>query len=214
MLKKLLLACSLIALFPLAAQAISLNNTFLASATGTTTLELGDTIRFEVSATTTSGYPYQYGSFTITGDIGGTVSDCISYPTCVATEHLVTDWQWAHDPGTGNVILGGGAMFPATDPNDIPARVVQREFPSQPGFIGNGTTKLLGTVTITADASGVYYGGAFHYPGIDEFGGSTQPPEISLINGTAFTVVPEPGTAVLMLIGICGLATMRRAHHP
>ena len=56
MLKKLLAVCSLMVAFPLGSQAISLNNSFLASATGTTLLELGDTIRFEVHATTTSGY--------------------------------------------------------------------------------------------------------------------------------------------------------------
>ena len=60
MLKNLLgLAASVfITTLPLASNAASISSTFLSSTTGTSNIEIGDSIKFEVTITTTAGRLY------------------------------------------------------------------------------------------------------------------------------------------------------------
>lgn len=87
-------------------------------------------------------------------------------------------------------------------------------------YEGTGVRSLMGTVTITADRAGSFNAGVLVYPGVTGVygheGGVSEIPS-TVHPGTfgvvAFTVlpVPEPGTALLLSMGLVGVAMRSRA---
>ena len=75
------------------------------------------------------------------------------------------------------------------------------------GFTGTGNLVVVGTVTIAANTVGVYEGGAFLLPGVDGF--VTFGEDSVNVSTASFTVVPEPSAALLLGVGIAGLAARR-----
>ena len=73
MLNRILCVMGFMALTPGASQAISIQNIFLGSSSGTAVVTPGDTIRFEVLATTVPGVLYDTGSMTLASDITGAI---------------------------------------------------------------------------------------------------------------------------------------------
>jgi hypothetical protein len=126
---------------------------------------------------------------------------------------VASNWEW-HYINTSKVKFDtNGTIAPApaaiAGPNGVLPVVGSYGFFGQAAKTGAGVGSMVGTVTITANANGVYQGGGFIYPTLDGIFGSTG--EIATSVTTAsFTVVPEPGTAVLMLLGLGGLGVMGR----
>lgn len=78
---------------------------------------------------------------------------------------------------------------------------------------GNGVTSVVGTQTITANPPGVFQRGGFCLRavlgGVDSLFGSDAEDTVTS-NTAAFPVVPEPGAALPMILGVGGLAVMGR----
>lgn len=201
-------AFALVMALPLVSSASSVTNSFLSSSSGTETISVSDTIQFEVTMTTNGGQNYNTIFWSITGDRAGALAGTpATWPT--TADHIVTGWDWHYTAG-GKVKMGtNGRLVPFT-----PAQDVGNSVSSPYGFFatnktGDGVPALVGTVTIQASASGVYQGGGFQYPGVDGFIGSSGT-DVTTVSGGAFTVVPEPGTALLMVLGLGGLGVMGR----
>jgi hypothetical protein len=213
MFKKVLAAFALMMVLPLASQAITLTNAFVTSSTGSSTIAVGDTITYEVSLSLTDGNPYVIGTFSLTGDILGTLPSTKG-SGWLGVENHVSNWQWNYKSGGSNQVkfATNGVITPAiTVAPHGPERRLAQSYGifGETGTTGNGQTKVMGTVTITASTSGSYLGGAFMYPLVDSWNGSAGS-EVAPIEGAAFTVIPEPGTALLMLLGLGGLGVMGR----
>jgi hypothetical protein len=213
---KLLAAFALMTAFPLASQAqtMSIDNTFVASTTGNSTIAVGDTIQFEVSVTVEAEFNLLIGTMSLAGDITSTLDSNLA-SDWAGVENEVTGWEW-------NFVSPGEVKYPSTG-TMTPAFVVYpagpgRKLASQYGFFpegegqtSDGSTRVLGWVTITATTPGDFLGGAFMYPLVDIFGGVDPPNIFSPINGASFTVVAAPAVPALSasqlaLLGIALLA--------
>lgn len=202
-------AFALVMALPLVSSASSLVSTFLTSTTGNANdLNVSDTIQFEVTITL-DALTFDTVFWEVTGDAVGALGSS-SGSGWAGVVNMVTNWEW-HYVNSNKVDMGtNGAIVPFINIQPPPDRVSGPfGFSALAGKTGDGSPALVGTVTIHADTAGVYQGGGFLYPTVDAFVvlGSPQPVTQSLAN---FTVVPEPGTAVLMLLGLGGLGVMGR----
>jgi len=212
--KKALAALSAFALvmtLPLVGSAGTVTNTFLTSTSGTTSLSNSgtDTITYEVSLQSIAGNIYTGMQWSLSGDVAGALGDVIPWAN---TNNLVTGWTWAYSGGGGKVKFGTNGRL---SPKDNSA-ITTLPTPVSIGYgwdgtirTGDGSTSVVGTVTITANTSGVFDGGGFFLPNVDGFvsGGIDDG---SIATAASFTVVPEPGTALLMVLGLGGLGIMGR----
>jgi len=203
-------AFALVMTLPLVGSAGTLTNSFLTSTSGTSSIGVGDTITYEVTIGTVSANLYDTVIFSITGDAANAVGDAIPWAN---TNNLVTAWNWNYKTGTTNVKFAtNGLATPANNASltTLPAPVgIGYGWFGQGIKTGNGNTNIVGTVTITANTIGAFDGGGFFLPGVDGFvvGGIA---EASTATAASFTVVPEPGTALLMILGLGGLGIMGR----
>lgn len=209
--KKALALCAfaLVMAVPLASSAATIANTFLTSSTGNANdLAASDTIQFQVTITL-EAVNYDTVFWEVTGDRVGALGSS-SGSSWAGVANTVTNWEW-HYQTANKVDMGtNGRFVPFAAPFPTPDRVTgPYGFFAQAGKTGDNTPSLVGTVTIHADTAGTYLGGGFVYPTVDGFLvlGVEQPVSIT---GGEFTVVPEPGTAVLMLLGLGGLGVMGR----
>ena len=191
-------------------EASSITSSFLTSSTGTSTIGISDTIQFEVIVTTDAGQNYESMSFSVTGDIAGASGS--SSPSWPGVSNMVVAWEWrfasSGAPGV-NFSLGSNHVPTIPEATPPPDRVTGPYSISGFSDIGTGVPSLVGTVTIHADASGSFQGGAMQLPGIDGFLGSGGADTVS-VNAASFTVVPEPSTAVLIAMGMATIAVVRR----
>jgi hypothetical protein len=203
-------AFALVMSLPLVSSAGSLVSTFLTSTTGNANdLSVSDTIQFEVTITL-DALNYDTVFFELTGDAVGAVASPGSGSGWAGVSNMVTNWEWHYEIDNKVDMGTNGRFVPFTPFNSPPIRVLGPVgFSAAGGKTGDSIPSLMGTVTIHADTAGVYQGGGFLYPTVDAFvvGGSAQPVTLGL---ASFTVVPEPGTAVLMLLGLGGLGVMGR----
>jgi hypothetical protein len=203
-------AFALVMALPLVSSASSITSTFLTSTTGNANdLHVSDTIQFEVTITLDT-HTYDTVFWQVGGDLAGLAIDQGGNGPWPNTDHIVTNWEWAYNSGN-KVDMGTNGRFvpfPEQYPHPNPSSGPYGFF-AQAGKTGDGTPSLVGTVTIHATAVGNYVGGAFVDPIFDGFVnlGVADTPTVT---GSAFTVVPEPGTAVLMLLGLGGLGVMGR----
>ncbi|MFT5442044.1 MAG: hypothetical protein ACI8W3_001086 [Myxococcota bacterium] len=201
-------AFALVMALPLVSSAASLSNSFLSSTSGTNVLGIGDTIQYEITLTTVAGIEYDGVLFSLSGDFNGALASAA--PAWAGVANVVTNFDWHYTGGAGKVKMGtNGRITPTPPPLPTPGRV------SGPyGFFatiktGDGIPALMGTVTIQADTAGTYVGGGISYPGVDGFTGTGGNGGLT-VSGGDFTVVPEPGTALLMVLGLGGLGVMGR----
>jgi len=208
-------AFALVMALPLVSSAASIVSNFSSSTTGTSVIAVGDTIKFEITLTVDAGANVDRLFFSTTGDVTGALAS--ANPTWAGVNNVASNWEWHYTTGNPSVTGGtsikfdtNGRILPVTGGVGVNGTGVAGSF----GFFGVSKTganagSMVGTVTITADANGVYQGGGFIYPGLDGIfgsGGDLNP----TVTTAAFTVVPEPGTAVLMLLGLGGLGVMGR----
>jgi cysteine-rich repeat protein len=180
--------------------ATDLTSTFLASTTGTTTIDIGDSIQFEVSMTTDVAQPYDTMFWSLSGDADAAVA---STPASgwAGVANNVTGWAWNYSLG-GMVEFGTDGLVnviqfvPLSPPGRVSGNYGMFTLPAK---IGDGTTALVGTLTITADAYGVWQGGAIQYPGVDGFLSVAVADVVSSITatytvdicGNGFVALPE-----------------------
>jgi hypothetical protein len=204
------------ALIASTALAASISSEFVSSSTGTSVIAVGDTIKFEITLTV-DAVNVNAMFFGVTGDVTGALAS--ANPAWAGTANVASNWEWHYTTGALGATGGSTVKFD-TDGRILPAPAAiagpNGVLPviGSYGFFGISKTgantgSMVGTVTITADANGVYAGGAFIYPGLDGIFGS-QGEVATTVSTAAFTVVPEPGTAVLMLLGLGGLGVMGR----
>ncbi|MBW2293302.1 MAG: PEP-CTERM sorting domain-containing protein [Deltaproteobacteria bacterium] len=164
-------------------------------------------------------YDFAIWSLSSDADAVGANSPNTGYP---GVANNVTAWQWNYELGTGSVKFStNGVIVPADNSliivnqqNPLPAPgVVGLGWidPGVAGFrIGTGIPSVVGTVTIAANALGVFAGGAILIPDVDGFGRSGVLDGTTTFSPASFTVTPEPGTALLLGIGLVGLAAGQR----
>ena len=211
--KKALALCAfaLVMALPMVSSASSITNDFKTSSTGTNALNgIGDTIQFEVSIQLNLDQAYTTVLWTLSGDILTAETETLPFPN---TQNIVTNWEWNYFAGTGRVKMGtNGRIFVQDFAASLPPGGPVSAFY---GFVenktGDGVASLVGTVTIQVTALGEYQGGGYLQPGGGLFGTATVADNV-VINGGAFTVVPEPGTALLMMLGLGGLGVMGRSN--
>ena len=207
-------AFALVMALPLVSSAASIVSNFSSSSTGTSAIAVGDTIKFEITLTV-DAVNVNAMFFGVTGDVTGALAS--ANPAWAGTANVASNWEWHYTTGNPSVTGGtqikfdtNGRILPVTGGVGVNGTGVAGSF----GFFGVSKTganlgSMVGTVTITADTEGVFQGGGFIYPGLDGIfgsGGDLNP----TVTTAAFTVVPEPGTAVLMLLGLGGLGVMGR----
>ena len=133
----------------------------------------------------------------------------------LSTNHNVTGWTW-HYGKNDKVDLGmdgrENVVTPALGDNvaGIFGAFGIEKSPSVPR-IGDGIASLVGTVTITTNAISQFKGGAYLHSTLGFFGNGTTE-DIVTVSGGDYIVFPEPGTAVLMMLGLIGLGVNGRSH--
>ena len=149
---------------------------------------------------------------TLSGDIDGAVGSSLGSGWAGVAQQ-VTNWEWNYKSGTNGVKYPTeGLNTPASITNPAgPGRIVANPcgFFGSTFYLGNTSTRLLGAVTILATTPGEFLGGAFHYPGADGVAG-TEGVTYSELNGAAYIVGPEPGTGLLLALGLVGVGGARR----
>ncbi len=195
---------------PVSSSADSVVNSFLTSSSGTATIEISDTIQFEVTITTTPGRNYDTIFWSLTSDAPVCVF-CMPAAPWSPLRNEVVGWAWHYTPaGGGGVKMGtNGRFVPLAPTHPVPGQLV-----GPLGFFGvsatgDGVPALVGTVTIHADALGGFTGGGYQYPGVDGFFGSAGGGVVAVLGGD-FTVVPEPGTGALVGLAMAGMAVVAR----
>ncbi|MCH7869512.1 MAG: PEP-CTERM sorting domain-containing protein [Myxococcales bacterium] len=204
-------AFALIMALPLVSSAVSIENTFLTSTTGTNAILVGDTIQFEVVLFIDSGFDVDTLLFTLSGDRDAAPSSTQG-SGWAGVDNLVSGWSWNYTASGGRVKFGtNGRVAPLPAPAPTPDLVT-----GPYGFfgilkVGDGVPSMVGTVTITANTLGSYSGGAYLHPGVGTIEAFGTAYDVT-ITGGAFDVVPEPGTALLMMLGLGGLGIMGRSN--
>lgn len=203
-------AFALVMALPLVSSAASIVSTFSSSSTGTSAIAVGDTIQFEVNLTVDAATSVNTLFFGVTGDVTGALGS--ANPVWAGTSHVASNWEWHYTNAAKVKFDTNGTIAPAppaiAGPNGVLPVV------GSYGFFGiaktgQGIGSMVGTVTVTANSAGIFEGGGFIYPGLDGIFG-TGGEIATTVTTAAFTVVPEPGTAVLMLLGLGGLGVMGR----
>ena len=222
MFKKLIAMFALVVAMPAVSLAapLDLDNAFLSSnsAGGDSLLEIGDTIKFEVSMTGTTAIQWGGLLFSLAGDFAGQLSlaagntEANDWPE---VKNFVTGWEWNTKSNDNSVVKfpTNGTIAVGDPPNNLDAGPSTR-VASHYGFFGKNNvgvaqTKVIGTVTITANDAGVFLGGGYFQEFVDGVSG-TGGNFTDAYAGASFTVIPEPGTALLMLLGLGGLGVMGR----
>ncbi|MEO1914288.1 MAG: PEP-CTERM sorting domain-containing protein [Myxococcales bacterium] len=204
-------AFALVMALPLVSSATSIVSNFSSSSTGTSAIAIGDTIQFEIVLTIDLNEDVTTMFFQVGGDVTGALAS--ANPAWAGTAHVASNWEWHYKAGTAFVKFDtNGTILPAgpaiAGPNGVLPVVGSYGFFGT-NRTGKGVGSMVGTVTITADTNGVFQGGGFIYPTLDGIFNNNG--EIATtVTTAAFTVVPEPGTAVLMLLGLGGLGVMGR----
>ncbi|MDP6980501.1 MAG: hypothetical protein QF570_18190, partial [Myxococcota bacterium] len=122
--------------FPLVSSAASVTNTFLTSSTGTTDINVSDTITFEVTIQTDAGINYNTILWSLTGDAGAAVTSSMGSGWAGVSNNVI-DWDWHYTPaGGGKVKMGtNGRLLPVAEPLPPPGRVAGAY-----GFFGTSKT--------------------------------------------------------------------------
>jgi hypothetical protein len=204
-------AFALILTLPLVSSAGTVSSTFLSSTSGTSTILVGDTISFEISITTITGANYGAWTMSVGGDQGNALSvPNTSGPTWAGVDQQVVAFEWNYKSGGSNKVkfATNSTIAPNVQTNPLGFGVLSNNGWNSQNVTGNGNINVIGTVTILANTAGSYSGGGFEIPGLDAFFG-TAGSEVYFSNTAAY-VVPEPGTAVLMVLGLGGLGLMGR----
>ena len=214
-------AFALIMALPLVSSASSITNTFLSSSSDSGTasdLVAGNTIQFEVTLQLNDGQIYTTVLFTLSGDtlnpdvVDGSANLGNGW---LSTNHTVSNWIWHYgkndkvDLGMdGREVVKSGVLG-----DNVAGLYGNFGIEKSPGVprIGDGLASMVGTVTLTVDALGSFTGGAYLHPTLGFFGNGTTE-DVVAISGGEFTVVPEPGTALLMMLGLGGLGVMGRSN--
>jgi hypothetical protein len=205
-------AFALILTLPLVSSAGTVHSTFLGSTSGTSTIGIGDTITFEISIETISGNQYGAWTMSIGGDqIGANSVPTTSGPTWVGVDQQVVAFDWNYKSGGSNEVkyATNSTIAPTVQASPLGFGVLSNNGWNSQNVTGNGNTNIIGTVTILANTAGSYSGGGFQIVDLDDFVGLAGI-EVYISNTAAYSVVPEPGTAVLMVLGLGGLGLMGR----
>jgi hypothetical protein len=211
-------AFALVMALPLVSSAATIVSNFSSSSTGTSAIAVGDTIQFEVVLTVDVGADISTLFFSVSGDVATAFAQAPvpfndSWP---GVANNVTNWEWHYKTGAKVKFDTTGTITPAGigRPGSLGTAVSGSYgfFGSGVGTLGKGVGSLLGTVTVTASADGVFEGGGFMLTSLDGIFTNPLGEELagSTVTTASFTVVPEPGTAVLMLLGLGGLGVMGR----
>lgn len=209
---------TLVMALPLVSSGSELTNTFLTSTSGTSTIDVGDTIQFEVSIRTNASQTYDTILCSVTGDAAAAVGSTKG-SGWGGVSQMATNWSWNYKVGTGSVDFGTvGTINPTTGTTILlptPDRVAGNN-----GFLitsttGTGSLAVVGTVTIAADTPGNYQGGAFLLPGVDGFMNLGVVDAVSVstaaftVTGGAVPMVPAMSDrGVVVLVGILLTAAM------
>ena len=204
-------AFALVMAFPLVSSAASVTNSFVTSSTGSAAISVSDTIQFEVTILADLGVNYDTIVWSTTGDATGAIGSTAG-SGWAGVANVVTNWAWHYTPAGGSKVDMGtnGRIGPLPPALPTPDRVSGGYgFGGVGAKTGNGAPSLVGTVTIHADTVGTFEGGGFQDPGVDGFLGSGGGGSVPFSGGD-FTVIPEPGTALLMGAGLAGLGIAGR----
>lgn len=210
-------AFALLMALPLASSAGTITSIFAGSSSisgGANDLVVGDTISFDVFLTLDAGVGYTALAFTATGDGVATLAAPTNAWAGVANQ--VTAWSFNTQFGTFVDTTGdpSSAGFLGHQPvGSVPSPALGGLVIGPGAVTGLGASMLIGTVTIAANTLGTFDGGAVLWNTaqlVDGFVLSSGGADTVTTITSSFTVIPEPGTALLMVLGLGGLATMGR----
>lgn len=192
---------------PDASSGSSIINTFKASTTGHAIASRPGFIQFEVSIVLDAGQSYDSVLFSLTGDISGALG---LWPGREDAQQEVTQWEWHYT--RGNLVDFGvdRRIAPNVGLTTAPDNVTGPYGFTFNRRIGDGVAAMVGTVTIDLNVFGVYRGGGFLYPPTDGFMGSSGLFDDVAISGGNYTLIPEPGTAIMLGFGLVGVALNRK----